>query len=422
VATIMKPEQASEAILRGVAPDGLIVDGELSFSTYYQRSKQSAPLTRLPDDLQVGKLHLRGCGDLRALPKRLRCEQLEIYDSAITWLPADLQVSNSLTLDSCYYLKSLPYGLKTRHLTLRRCQRLTRLPYGLQVTENLSVTACENLEYLPSQLSLRALDISGSKIIALPADLRVTQSITAEGCKQLDSVPPLSVETLDLSDCTSLQELPDGLQVRNLSVAGCTALQRWPSDGIPWLRRLNMRGCMRLRSLPPGVRELDELDLRDCDASLALPERLRVRKWLDIGGLPWRALPLSSRGFRLRWNGVAISGHIVFHPESITTDDIFAEENAEVRRMMLEHLGYERFFQSAKAEVRHQDTDPGGVRQLLVVPMPGDEQLVCLSVHDPSTGRQYVIRVPPWIRECHQAAAWIAGFDDPNDYHPVAET
>src|SRR5579885_3498203 len=97
VATIMKPEQASEAILRGVAPDGLIVDGELSFSTYYQRSKQSAPLTRLPDDLQVGKLHLRGCGDLRALPKRLRCEQLEIYDSAITWLPADLQVSNSLT-------------------------------------------------------------------------------------------------------------------------------------------------------------------------------------------------------------------------------------------------------------------------------------------------------------------------------------
>ncbi len=179
---------------------------------------------------------------------------------------------------------------------------------------------------------------------------------------------------------------------------------------------------MRLRSLPPGVRELDELDLRDCDASLALPERLRVRKWLDIGGLPWRALPLSSRGFRLRWNGVAISGHIVFHPESITTDDIFAEENAEVRRMMLEHLGYERFFQSAKAEVRHQDTDPGGVRQLLVVPMPGDEQLVCLSVHDPSTGRQYVIRVPPWIRECHQAAAWIAGFDDPNDYHPVAET
>jgi hypothetical protein len=117
-----------------------------------------------------------------------------------------------------------------------------------------------------------------------------------------------------------------------------------------------------------------------------------------------------------------VSGRIIFHPESITVDDILLEENVEVRRMMLESMGTSRFFETAQAEVRHQDEDAGGPRQLLVVPMPGDEALVCLSVRDPSTAYQYLIRVPPWVRDCHQAAAWIAGFDDPSNYHPVMET
>jgi hypothetical protein len=48
--------------------------------------------------------------------------------------------------------------------------------------------------------------------------------------------------------------------------------------------------------------------------------------------------------------------------------------------------------------------------------------MVYLSVRDPSTGRGYLLRVPPTMETCHQAAAWTAGFDDPADYRPVAET
>jgi hypothetical protein len=62
------------------------------------------------------------------------------------------------------------------------------------------------------------------------------------------------------------------------------------------------------------------------------------------------------------------------------------------------------------------------VRQLLRVLLPNDEPLICLSVIDPSTGRQYILRVPPNMETCHQAAAWIAGFDNPDDYHPLVET
>jgi hypothetical protein len=104
------------------------------------------------------------------------------------------------------------------------------------------------------------------------------------------------------------------------------------------------------------------------------------------------------------------------------------ETNIERRRVMLERLGYETFFKQAQATELDQDFDPGGFRRLLRVELPlvrgwqQDEPLVCLSVICPSTARQYIIRVPPTMQTCHQAAAWVAGFDDPNLYHPVRET
>lgn len=124
----------------------------------------------------------------------------------------------------------------------------------------------------------------------------------------------------------------------------------------------------------------------------------------------------------MRWRGVPINGRALLYPETITAAEALDEPNAEVRRIMIERTGFARFIREANATVLHQDTDPGGVRQLLELPLEGDERVRCLLVRDPSTDRQYVIRAPPWMRTCHQAAAWIAGFDDPDHYHPVAET
>jgi len=45
-----------------------------------------------------------------------------------------------------------------------------------------------------------------------------------------------------------------------------------------------------------------------------------------------------------------------------------------------------------------------------------------LAVQCPSTDRRYVLRVPPTMQSCHQAAAWIAGFDNPDDYKLLKET
>jgi hypothetical protein len=56
------------------------------------------------------------------------------------------------------------------------------------------------------------------------------------------------------------------------------------------------------------------------------------------------------------------------------------------------------------------------------VTLTDDEPIVVVSVHCPSTGRQYLVRVPRDTRTGRAAVAWTAGFDNPDDYAPVEET
>ena len=62
------------------------------------------------------------------------------------------------------------------------------------------------------------------------------------------------------------------------------------------------------------------------------------------------------------------------------------------------------------------------MRQLLRLKLEGDEDLVCVAVICPSTGRRYLLRVPPTMRTCRQSVAWTAGFSDPKLYKPRVET
>ena len=101
--------------------------------------------------------------------------------------------------------------------------------------------------------------------------------------------------------------------------------------------------------------------------------------------------------------------------------EILNTENAELRRILIEQLGYEAFLQQVGGLIRDRDTDRGGERQLISVSLENDEPLMLLKVICPSTGHLHVLRVPPYLRSCHEAAAWIAGFDNPDDYHPLVE-
>ncbi|MCI0456468.1 MAG: hypothetical protein L0Z62_05750 [Gemmataceae bacterium] len=295
-------------------------------------------------------------------------------------------------------------------------------PEGMTVSGRLDLSGTA-VTALPPGLSCYHLDLARTPIRSLPGDLAVEYKLDLTGCTELTHLPAnLKVGSLVLRDCTAVIELPEGLEVYFLDVRGCVRLAGWPERMTLRIGRLNASGCARLTELPRGLRNLSQLDVSGCASLTGLPEGLKVSSWLDVAGTQVTRLPASLRGVRLRWRGVPVDERIAFRPETITAQEILDEPNAELRRVKLERCGFERFLQEAKAEVLDRDRDTGGPRQLLRVPLPGDEDLVCVSVYCPSTRRHYLLRVPPTLRTCRQAVAWTAGFDDPDDYRPLMET
>ncbi|WP_406695655.1 DUF6745 domain-containing protein [Singulisphaera sp. Ch08] len=327
-----------------------------------------------------------------------------------------------LDLPKLAALSELPPGLSVRRLDLSGCSNLTHLPDGLRV-RHLNLADCTALTELPSGLACYEINLSGTGIRSLPADLRVDYRLDLTNCTKLVELPPhLKVGSLVLRDCKTLATLPEGLDVSFLDLRGCERLSDWPAATTIRIGRLNMSGCRRLNRLPDGLGRVAQLDVSDCTALKSLPEGLEIGTSIEIANTAITALPASMAGVSLVWRGVPIDERIAFHPESIEVDEVLEEENAERRRVLLERVGLDRFLSEAKVEVLDEDQDRGGNRRLLRVPLEGDEDLVCVMVHCPSTGGRYLLRVPPYMETCRQAVAWTAGFDDPNLYRPLVET
>jgi hypothetical protein len=275
---------------------------------------------------------------------------------------------------------------------------------------------------LPPFLTCYDLDLSSTSIQRLPSTIRVLGQLNLSDCSQLVELPAgLETGTVLLRNCVSLESLPDNLSAHFLDASGCVSLSRWPETARVTLGSINLRNARSLERLPV-LGPVTSLSIVGCTGIQTLPEGTLVTSWLDIGGAALRSLPATLGNVPLRWRGVRIDQRIAFHPETLKAEEVLTEANIEKRRVMLERIGYDRFFESAKAEVLDRDTDPGGERKLLKVALPNDEALVCVSVLCPSTARRYVVRVPPTMTTCRQAIAWTAGFDHPDDYNPVVET
>ncbi len=283
-----------------------------------------------------------------------------------------------------------------------------------------TVTSAADLE---TGGTYRAVDLSGSAIEELPPGLTVRFHLSLKDCVHLRRLPDgLRAGSIDLSGCTSLERLPEGLNASFLDISGCAQLEEWPETGEVSVGRLRMRDCIGFRGTPPWLGPVAQLDLAGCVGIRELPERLEVTSWIDVGGTPITRLPTALRGVGLRWRGVTVDERIAFSPDEITAVEVLAEPNAELRRVKMERIGFDRFVAEAEPKVLDTDTDPGGERRLLRVELEDDEPLVVVAVSCPSTGGRYVLRVPPKTKTCRQAIAWTAGFDNPADYAPLVET
>ena len=349
--------------------------------------------------LTTDKLAFNGEPDLVALPKGLKVRDLIIENCAhFRELPMGLLAEN-VVVRGCGSFAGVPRDIRTTSLTIQSCPSLVQLPEGFQV-DRVVLEDCPNLRELPPRFRCVELRFPGSRLERLAGAPRVGDMLNLEGSQDLRSIPSMTTHGLILRGCSRLETLPDELEAAELDLSGCVSL-RWPQFAL-----------MDVRSL----------DISDCAQIGRLPEWLTVTKSIDVAGTGLSGLPPWLAGVDLRWRGVKIDERIAFAPETITCEEIVRERNAERRRVMLERTGWERFLRGVDHEVVHADTDPGGERRLLRFSFGDEEDLLVLAVSCPSTARRYFIRVPPHVRNCHAAAAWIAGFDDPNEYRPVAET
>lgn len=280
-----------------------------------------------------------------------------------------------------------------------------------------------DLKEINGPVTCNDLDLSGTQIESLPAGVKVRSRLTLDNCKNLERLPAgLACGSLSLRGSTFIACLPERLDTWFLNASDCSRLSTWPKTASIKNGNVQLRNCLGITSLPDWLGPLGQLDLSGCINLHSLPEGLKVSGWIDVGGSSVRSLPESLANAPLRWRSVPVTHQIAFEPEKITSKQVLAEQNAELRRVMIERMGYLRFSREVGAKELDHDTDAGGKRQLLRIEIDDDEPLVGLACQCPSTNRQYFLRVPPEMKTCHQAAAWMAGFDDPKLYKPVVET
>jgi hypothetical protein len=127
------------------------------------------------------------------------------------------------------------------------------------------------------------------------------------------------------------------------------------------------------------------------------------------------------------WHGLRLppgQEWIVDDPDRITPETIMSEDNAEIKRVMVERMGYERFVSDLSAErVHHDDTGTLWRKDL------GDDRppITLVEVLDGTPDavsgerRRYWLRVPPEMQTARQAVAW-SFYETPESYTPEVET
>jgi hypothetical protein len=140
------------------------------------------------------------------------------------------------------------------------------------------------------------------------------------------------------------------------------------------------------------------------------------------------------------WHGVLVPAFVVVKPEWITMEHVRKEENAEVRRVMIERMGWDKFCSEAKLKVIHRDEMKANFPSLPVSETVhadmravtsyrkgkevaelleseefkdfDDRPLKFVRVTDPSTGERYVLRVWPENQRAYEAIGQTFGMSE----------
>ncbi len=109
--------------------------------------------------------------------------------------------------------------------------------------------------------------------------------------------------------------------------------------------------------------------------------------------------------------GVQVPEAVVMTPDKLVAKEVMTEDNAEIRRIMIERMGPGKFLDDVGAKIIDVDNHhQNGMRSLMRAGAgDGEDEVAFLVCACPSTGRVYYMQVPPDSETCEAADTWLSG-------------
>jgi len=109
------------------------------------------------------------------------------------------------------------------------------------------------------------------------------------------------------------------------------------------------------------------------------------------------------------WHGTKVPEYVITTPkEQITKEVWLKEENQEIKRCLVEKVGYDKFMEWFKPATIDTWAD---YKLHRIFEQVDGEELRLLQMKDTSTERIYFLRVPPTVKTCREAVAWSFQLD-----------
>jgi len=114
--------------------------------------------------------------------------------------------------------------------------------------------------------------------------------------------------------------------------------------------------------------------------------------------------------------------YIISNPEQITVEKIDNEENIDIRRIMVDMYGIEKYLKDSNAEIISKDK----FGELYKKEVNNDEPIVMVKLLNSTpekdgSKKTYFLRVPQDIKTPHEAVAWSFGLST-KEYNPLIES
>ncbi len=284
------------------------------------------------------------------------------------------------------------------------------------------------------------LDLSGNQLISLPASIGNLSNVTELDLthNQLNSLPDSIGDLKKLTELNlrnhQLTSLPDSigyitkLTLLNLSGNKLTSIP-YTIDYLVNLSTLNLDNN-QLKILPNSIGSLPQLaDLNLSNNQLTeLPHRMSCLKKLNslnLNGNPLTDLSMLKSLPNLKcltFLGINLPRRYWTKFNEWNPKWLLDENNAEIRRTLIDRVGYEKICQALKAVkldtwreytlLKIDNIEPVYNRGWKPI---GREPIVLLKMTCPSTHHVHILRVPPEMSDAETAIVWINHGIHPDD-------